>query len=326
MKKILLLFIILILSCTKEITFEIPLSEPKITVNGFIENGHHAKILLTKSTDPFNISSDFLNPEFFNNSVINEATVVVIDKENNLFDTLQPTFGLTDTWFYNYEGNSIIGQEGKTYNLEITYNDNVLTSKTTIPFIVDEMFPEDSLRFIYKEGDTNYCYLWAHYSDPDTIGNCASIFTRVKNSTYEEDPMDINLDGDNYSAPFFKRVLDNNGNYTDEYTNGLTFTFPINNGAPEWWEDWENQEDWNENEVDSYTGPTIGFWNVNENQKVVIKVSYMDITSWNFWASMVNNNSPGIFGTPSNVQSNINGATGVWYGTSSVFDTINTSP
>ena len=52
----------------------------------------------------------------------------------------------------------------------------------------------------------------------------------------------------------------------------------------------------------------------------------MDINSWNFWASMINNNSPAIFGTPSNIQSNINGATGIWYGTSSVFDTIITSP
>jgi len=319
MKKILLLFIILILSCTKEITFEIPLSEPKITVNGFIENGHHAKVLLTNSTDPFNISSDFLNPEFFNNSIINEATVVVIDKENNLFDTLQPTFGLTDTWLYNYEGNSIIGQEGKTYNLEITYNDNVLTSKTTIPFIVDEMFPEDSLRFIYKEGDTNYCYLWAHYSDPDTIGNCASIFTRVKNSTYEEDPMDINLDGDNYSAPFFKKVLDNGGNYNDEYVNGLAFSYPTYNGYG-WW------ENSNDNEVDGATGETLGFWYVDPNKQVEIKISEMDRESWNFWASIQNNNPPGIFGNPSNVQSNINGGLGIWYGTSSLYRTINCSP
>ena len=309
MKKIFLLFIILEISCTKEITFDVPLSEPKIIVNGFIENGHHAKILLTKSTDPFNISSDFLNPEFFNNSVINDATVVVINQENNLFDTLQPTFGLTDTWFYNYEGNSIIGQEGKTYNLEITYNDNVLTSKTTIPFIVDEMFPEDSLRFIYKEGDTNYCYLWAHYSDPDTIGNCASIFTRVKNSTYEEDPMDINLDGDNYSAPFFKKVLDNGGNYNDEYINGWEdFSFPMYKGRG-FWQEWGKQEVNTDNvndEVDGSSGATTGFWNVGDS--VILKWSSVDRNSWDFWASLQYNNPGGPFGAPSNVKSNINGA------------------
>ena len=51
----------------------------------------------------------------------------------------------------------------------------------------------------------------------------------------------------------------------------------------------------------------------------------MDINSWNFWASMINNNSPGIFGTPSNIQSNIQGGTGIWYGTSSTYDTIITA-
>ena len=81
MKKLLLLCIIIFLSCTKEISFDIPLSDPKITVNGFIENGNPAKILLTKSSDPFNFNSDFFN---LNNNFITGATVVIIDKENNI--------------------------------------------------------------------------------------------------------------------------------------------------------------------------------------------------------------------------------------------------
>ena len=58
------------------------------------------------------------------------------------------------------------------------------------------------------ENDTNYCYLWAHYSDPDTIGNCTSISTKTINSNYLEDPMDLNNDSVYYSAPFFKNVLE----------------------------------------------------------------------------------------------------------------------
>ena len=181
------------------------MNEPKITVNGFIEKGQTAKILLTNSTDPFNMSSDFLNPDFFQKNVIQNATVVIIDKEENITDTLKTTpFGISDTWFYNYEGSNILGEEGKTYHLEITHNNEIITAKTSIPYIEESMFPNDSLRFIYKEEDNNYCYLWAHYNDPDTLGNCASIYTKTINSTYLEDPMDINMDGDNYSAPFSK--------------------------------------------------------------------------------------------------------------------------
>ena len=141
-----------------------------------------------------------------------------------------------------------------------------MTAKTTIPYIEENMFPNDSLRFIYKEEDNDYCYLWAHYNDPDTLGNCASIYTKTINSTYQEDPMDINMDGDNYSAPFFKRVLDNGGNYNDEYVNGLAFSYPTYNGYG-WW------ENTNSDEIDGTSGETLGFWNVDPEKQVIIKGS-----------------------------------------------------
>ncbi len=314
MKNIYFIISILFLTCTKEVTFDIPINTNNIVVNGFIEKGDNAKILLTKSVNPFNFNGDIND---ILNNFINDATIIVEEKLSNQTDTIYSTTPAnTDTWFYNYKGNNIIGEEGKSYHLKILINGDTITSKTTIP---NSSFIEN-IECVYRQTDSTYCYFLATYTDPDTLGNCISLFTKILNSEYIQDPLDLNFDNDNYSAPFFKRVLDNNGNYTDEYTNGITFTFPIYNGVPEWWEDWEASE------VDTYSGPTIGFWDVNPNQKVVIKMSYMDIISWNFWASMINNNSPGIFGTPSNVQSNINGGTGIWYGTSSVFDTIITSP
>lgn len=320
MKKIFLFISILLTTCTKEITFDIPVNTNSIVVNGFIENGENAKILLTKSINPFNYDG---NINDILSDFVNDATIIIEEKTENQTDTIESSpLGVSDTWFYNYKGNNIIGQEGKIYHLKIILNNDTITSKTTIP---TSSYIEN-IDCIYRQNDSTYCYFLASYTDPDTIGNCISIFSKTLNSEYIIDPLDLNFDGDNYSAPFYKRVLDNGGNYNDEYINGITFTFPINNGSPDWWEDWESSDNWSENEVDSYSGPTIGFWNVNPNQKTVIKTSYMDINSWNFWASMINNNSPAIFGTPSNIQSNINGATGIWYGTSSVFDTIITSP
>ena len=59
---------ILLTTCTKEVTFDIPVNINNIVVNGFIEKGENAKILLTKSINPFNfdgnindILSDFVN-------------------------------------------------------------------------------------------------------------------------------------------------------------------------------------------------------------------------------------------------------------------------
>ena len=318
-KKILIISILFI-TCTKEVTFDIPVNTNNVVVNGFIEKGENAKILLTNSVNPFNFNG---NINEILSDFINNAIIIVEEKQSNQIDTLLSiTPSTTDTWFYNYKGSNIIGEEGKSYSLKILINNDTITSETTIPnssFI-------SNLNCVYRQTDSTYCYFLATYTDPDTLGNCINLFTKTLDSEYMQDPLDINLDYDNYSSPFFKRVLDNNGNYTDEYTNGLEFTFPINRGAPDWWEEWESQDDWEGNKVDSYSGPTIGFWNVDPNQKVVVKMSYLDINSWNFWASMINNNSPGIFGTPSNVQSNINGGTGIWYGTSSIYDTIITLP
>jgi len=320
MKKIFLFISILFFTCTKEVTFDIPVNINNIVVNGFIEKGENAKILLTKSINPFSFNG---NINDILSDFVNEAKIIIEEKGGNQTDTIFSTKPAnTDTWFYNYKGNNIIGEEGKSYNLKIILNNDTITSKTTIP---KSSFIEN-IECVYRQTDSTYCYFLATYTDPDTIGNCINLFTKTLNSEYLQDPLDLNFDNDYYSAPFFKRALDNNGNYTDEYTNGLTFTFPINNGTPEWWEDWGNQEDWEDSEVDGYSGPTIGFWNVNQNQQVVVKLSYMDVNSWSFWASMINNNSPGIFGTPSNIQSNINGGTGVWYGTSSVYDTITSYP
>ena len=102
-------------------------------------------------------------------------------------------------------------------------NNDTITSKTTIP---TSSYIEN-IDCIYRQNDSTYCYFLASYTDPDTIGNCISIFSKTLNSEYIIDPLDLNFDGDNYSAPFYKRVLDNGGNYNDEYINGITLPFPL---------------------------------------------------------------------------------------------------
>ena len=59
------------------------------------------------------------------------------------------------------------------------------------------------------------------------------------------------------------------------------------------------------------------------------KVTVVDSDSFtltNLDGSAVRYGAITVFGTPSNVQSNIIGGTGIWYGTSSVYDTIITLP
>ena len=58
MKNIYFIISILFLTCTKEVTFDIPVNTNNIVVNGYIEKGDNAKILLTKSINPFSFNGD----------------------------------------------------------------------------------------------------------------------------------------------------------------------------------------------------------------------------------------------------------------------------
>ena len=298
MKHIKYIFIvILFLSCTEEIEINIPNSGAEFVVNGHIENGQPAKILLTRSLPYF----DPLNDETVFESFIHDATVTITNSLGEFEElTHNPLPGFTDTWYYNYSGSSIIGEEQVTYTLEIVKDDTIVSAITTIPEIA--RITEDSLRFIYRPDDSTYCYLIGHLLDPDTIGNCYRAFAKTKSQNWEEDL-------------FYISMLEQDGNYNDEYINGWNFTFPMYKGRG-FWQEWGEQEN-EDNEVDGSSGATTGFWNVGDS--VILKWSSVDRNAWDFWTSLEMNNPAGPFGAPSDVNSNINGGLGVFGGYSSEY-------
>jgi len=311
MKNFSLLFIVFLLySCTKEIEINIPNQGSEFVVNGYIENGHPAKVLLTRSLPYF----DPLNDEIVFESFINDATVTLKSSLGEIEELEYNSLpGFTDTWYYNYSGSSILGQEKITYTLEIQKDDTIAYAIITIPEIAP--VTEDSLRFVYRPDDSTYCYLLGHLTDPDTIGNCYRIFSKTKpiwGSSLDFNPPDGYDD-------LYISMLDQDGNYNDEYTNGWDFSFPMYKGRG-FWQEWGEQEvdaeDIND-EVDGSSGATTGFWNVGDS--VILKWSSVDRSSWDFWASLQYNNPAGPFGAPSDVNSNINGGLGVFGGTSSQY-------
>ena len=308
MKNFSILFIVFLLfSCTKEIQINIPNQGSEFVVNGYIENGQPAKILLTRSLPYF----DPLNDEIVFESFVNDASITITNSLGES-EVLLNNFGLTDTWYYNYSGSSILGEEEMTYILEISKNDTLVSATTTIPKIAP--VSEDSLRFIYRPDDSTYCYMLGHLFDPDTIGNCYRIFSKTK--PIWGSSFDNNNDG--YDDLFIS-MLDQDGNYNDEYTNGWSFSFPMYKGRG-FWQEWGEQELDTENvddQVDGNSGATTGFWNVGDS--LILKWSSVDRHSWDFWTSLQYNNPAGPFGAPSDVNSNISGGLGVFSGTSSQY-------
>lgn len=306
MKKFSFIITLLFLSCTKEITINIPNNGPQLIINGYIENNQPAKILLSRSLpyfDPLNIDNVF-------GSFINDAEVK-ITSSNGDSEILTPGFGLTDTWYYNYIGTSIIGEEGATYTLEVNKGDTLLSAITTIPTLAPITI--DSLRFLYRSDDSSYCYLLGHLTDPEELGNCYRIFSKTKSiwgSSFDVQPP---LDG---YDDFYISMLEQDGNFNDEYVNGWSFSFPTYKGRG-FWQEWGQQEVSSDEEVDGSSGATTGFWNVQDT--VFLKWSSVDRDSWDFWYSLAFNNPAGPFGAPADANSNVNGGLGVFGGTSSQY-------
>ncbi len=304
--KYILIVFFLIVSCTQEIEITLPNSGADLVVNGYIEKGEPVKILLTRSLPYF----DPINDEQVIGSYINDAIITITNSVGES-EILSNNIGLTDTWYYNYSGNSILGEEEMTYRLEITKGDTFLTAKTTIPKLAPVTI--DSLRFLYRADDSAYCYMLGHLFEPDSIGNCYRIFSKTKPIWGSN--FDNNKDG---YDDLYMSMLDQDGNYNDEYTNGWEFSFPMYKGRG-FWQEWGQQEiDNNTNDnIDGSSGATTGFWNVGDS--VILKWSSVDRQSWDFWASLQYNNPAGPFGSPADVNSNINGGLGVFAGSSSQY-------
>ena len=127
MKNLILSFFVLLISCTNEdITKQISV-ESKIVVEGSIEEGGFAKVLLSRSV-PIGVAVDSTT---ILNYVIRSAKVTVSDgvkeevlrlkRDNN---TIPP---------FVYLGSEIKGETGKTYSLKIEYLNRTITATTTIP-------------------------------------------------------------------------------------------------------------------------------------------------------------------------------------------------
>ena len=272
-------------SCEKEITIDLPESEKKVVVEGVIEQGKHPYVLLTRSSPYFAPIEDFTN-----NLFVTDATVIVSD--GIITDTMQGALSFdiyTPNPVFAYSSDLITGEIGRTYYLTVIADGKTLTASTTIP----QPIPLDSLWF--KEdlgaGDDSLGYVWAHLTDPDTIGNSYRWFSQILGRQ--------------------ERILPANGSvFNDKFINGQSFDFaydpsddPLEPGDPD----------------------ALPLFYFAVGDTVVVKFCTMDKISYNFLNSLENirfaNGNP--FASPSSVFSNIEGGgLGGWCGYGASYDTI----
>lgn len=309
MKKYFLYFFVIsvLFSCRKEISLDFPPVPEKIVVQGSIEPGFPPYVILTRNQGYF----ETIDSSTYNNLFISDAEIIVFKLNGNeTIDSIELSQEFDTIPIYTNLGfPQDFSEEGYRYNLQIKWNNEIITSTTTIPYST----PLDSIWIEETENteDNKYkCEINARYTDPDTIGNNILIRSkRVKHwkadtttspfTVYQENDNslllvdcgpDVLINGESFET-WFPRPSEQGGFPTGSYKTFRYKTF----------------EDTISGNQDSILIPE---------DLVLIKFCQVDLAAMKFWRGVVRNSTSGgnPFSEPMNLSSNINGGLGSWTG------------
>lgn len=310
------LIIFLFQACEKEITVDLPQADPKIVVEGSIENGQPPIVFITKSSgffEPTDLSS-------LQNLYRSDATVVISsagirdtltsicsgDLPPELLPVITEITGLTQEQLeqinvcaYTSFNPAMIGQPNRIYDLEVELDGDTVSSRTKINHLVSL----DSLWFGISGDTDSLGFIYATITDPDTLGNAYRWFARRINHYPEWSENAGEVKDPQFIAPLGS-VID------DAFFNGLSFEFAYFRGSiPN-----SNKEDDRNDERGFYKhGDTVVVRGT-----VIDRAVYRSIQSFEDQAA--SSGSP--FASPANVIGNVENGLGLWAGYGAVYDTV----
>jgi hypothetical protein len=277
----------LISSCEKNVTLDMPSAETKLVVEGYVYQDTFPYVVLTKNA-PFFSS---LYSSALHQYVVRGAKVIVSDGITT--DTMTE-ISIDQLTFYAALNNNLKGHAGRTYTLRVEAEGKTVTASTFIP----PHIKLDSIWWKVQGEHDSLGFVWAHLTDPDTLGNRYRWFAKRINHYPNGDQKD-----DDFIAPI-------GSVFEDKFINGKSFDFFYNRGSlPN-----STKDDDNNVEKEYFKrGDTI-----------VIRFCTIDRSNFQFWrdeeTQVSNNGNP--FANPSPVSGNINGGLGIWGGYSVTYDTI----
>lgn len=284
-----LLIIISLTSCEKQVNISLGSSATQVVVQGVIENGAVPYVTLNNTMSFFST----IDLKTLENSFIHGASVKVSDGSRTI--SLKE-YGIdtgSNAKFYVYTidttnfSNFMFGEFGKFYTLTVVVNGTTYTATTKIPYCK----APDTLWFATPEfggrkTPANAMQLFANYTDPDTPGNYVRYFTKRNHEQF---------------IP--------SGIFSDEVVNGQTVTnITLFAGFS------DTASSARDSLIYFYPGDTV-----------TVKWSEIDKGVYNYWNTFQFAQSAigNPFASPINVQSNVsNGAMGVWAGYGSITKTL----
>jgi hypothetical protein len=280
--------VICLLSCEKNIDFQLKVVPDVLVVDANIENNQPPIVILSKSVDYFSK----ITPQFLDTLFVHNAHVFISDgiqtqqlKEYSINTT---GFGF-HTYFYSIDTSNIpvsfAGQFNTTYNLKVIVEGKEYNSTTTIPALTKKI---DSLWWKPApfSTDTSEVVVMVRATDPPGLGNYVRYYTKINNGLF---------------LPGTQSVFD------DELIDGTTYDLKLDPGI-----DRNNPVAFDKNFF--HRGDTV-----------TLKLSNIDRKTYQFWLTMefAYQSIGNPFASPNTVLGNIsNGALGAFCGYAAGFKTL----
>jgi hypothetical protein len=237
--------------CEKKIDFKLKDSEPKLVVEGTIENGRPPVVILTRSIGFFSR----ITPQILAGSFVHNADVFVSNGTltHKLKEYAVPAGQGITLYFYSIDSSSLatafVGQLNSQYSLRIVSEGKEYTATTTIPNITKRV---DSVWWKPSPGnpDTTEVTVIVKATDPPGYGDYIRYFTRIDNQVEFLPPVnsvfdDLFIDGTTYEVqiqPGIDRNLDRDSTDPDFFHRGDTIEFKLSNidrTTYDFWRTWE---------------------------------------------------------------------------------------
>lgn len=279
--------LLLLAGCEKTINLQ-PANQPSLfVVDGSIEKGEAPLVVLSKSVNYFShISADVLAA-----SLVSDAVVTLSDGAVTIpLKRYEVRYGNYSFYYFSNDttnpASNLLGEEGKTYTLNIAYNNQTYTAVTSIPHLTKTV---DSIwwKQAPHTDDTTKAVLMGQFTDPPGFGNYIRYWTKVNSDRF---------------LPGVNSVFD------DQVTDGETYSFQIDQGI-----DRNNPPE----------GEDYGYF--HRGDTVTLKFANIDKVTFDFWRTLEfsyqTTNNP--FSTPTKVLSNVsNGALGAFCGYNSMYRSV----
>ena len=283
----LLLLIFLLVSCEKNIDFDLHQTPDALVVDASIENGQPPVVILSKSFDYFGQ----ISPQILSNSFVHNADILVSNGllTHKLKEYFIDSTGGNRIWFYTVDTANLttafLGQFNTTYSLKINTGGKEYLASTTIPLLTKK---PDSLW--WKQApfskDTNKVVVMVKATDPPGLGNYIRYYTRKNKGPF--------LPGETSA-------------YDDQFVDGTTYEFPVDPGI-----DRNNKIPFDDNYF-------------KRGDTVTLKLCNIDKTTYRFWTTMefAYGSIGNPFASPNKVVGNIsNGALGAFCGYAAFYKTL----